>query len=275
MIRRDFILAAAGISISTLFSSVSVGQDDFQVVEPDFSEGPPAEFPEGIRVPTAEEYDKQLEALTGAQNPYKPEIELGRTLIKEDPVLQSRNKSPFEIADRFREWRQGLVGDSGERKRQYSYYAREWPVRGNPIIMGFFDATGYRTPAGDTTWWCSAFVCACVQRSLESKGIRSREWPYASGAASSSYRQWGKDVITDLNSEPRKGDLAVFQNTRTSYQGHVGFVHSVVGNQIMVLGGNQGAQNEYNGGEVNIAPFDLVGSGRLRFLSFRRHDSLS
>ncbi|WP_197486930.1 CHAP domain-containing protein, partial [Rhizobium bangladeshense] len=248
MNRREFILAAAGVSVTSMAGvRLSFAQGtDMQPAEPDFSEAPPVEFPEGVRVPTSEEYNEQLEALTGAKNPFGSEIELGRTLIRDDGVLNAPNKSPFEIADRFREWRQGSVGGSDQRKKQYSYYAREWPVRGNPVIMGFFDATGYRTPAGDTTWWCAAFVSWCIQRSLASNKITAKSWPYATGAASASYRTWGKDVIKDLKSEPRKGDLAVFQNTKTSYQGHVGFVYSVVGDQIMVLGGNQGAQNEYN-----------------------------
>ncbi|MEH6691264.1 MAG: CHAP domain-containing protein [Pseudorhizobium pelagicum] len=220
-------------------------------------------------MPTREEYAEQLEALTGAQDPYRTEIELGRKLVTEDPVLNTNGKTPFEIADRFREWRLGTVGTTVERRKQRSYYSREWPVRGNPVIMGFFDATGYRTPAGDTTWWCAAFVSWCIQRSQQSKGVTSKTWPYDAGAASASYRTWGQKV-----KEPRKGDLAVFQNTSTSWQGHVGFVHSVVGDQIMVLGGNQGAQNEYNGGEVNIAPFSMSGGSRLKFLDFRRHEAL-
>jgi hypothetical protein len=54
----------------------------------------------------------------------------------------------------------------------------------------------------------------------------------------------------------------------------VGFVHDVDFDQdgraraIWVLGGNQGAQNEYNGGEVNISKFTRR-SSRLELHSFR------
>lgn len=275
MRRRDIIVGGGCVAFAALtVPRLSSSQDtstEVEVVEPDFSEAPPAIFPEGVRVPTLEEYrQSMLDALTGAKDPYGPEIDLGNELLKDIPT----GKTPYEIAHRFYEWRKGLVGE-GQRKKQYSYYAREWPIRGNPVIMGFFDATGYRTPAGDTTWWCSAFVSWCIERSRVGKKDAEKVWPYARGAASAAYRDWGKNVLTELQSQPRRGDLVVFQNTSVSYQGHVGFVHSVEGDDIMVLGGNQGAQNEYNGGEVNIASFSMKGGGRLRFHSFRRHEVLS
>ena len=91
---------------------------------------------------------------------------------------------------------------------------------------------------------------------------KEKIWRYKNGAASAAYRDWGDQVT-----KPQKGDLAVFK--LNDYQGHIGFVHEVDDDFIWVLGGNQGAQNERNGGEVNIARFAKRGSGSLKLHSFR------
>ncbi|RXT52412.1 hypothetical protein B6S44_16665 [Bosea sp. Tri-44] len=236
-------------------------------------EPPPVQFPAGLRVPTVEEYAEELDQVTGKESPYRQEVERGKKLLEDIP----KGATPYATADRFRQWREGKVGETDEERRLYSYYAREWPVRGNPVIMGFFDATGFRKPAGDTTYWCAAFVSWIIERSRIGKGDASRIWPYQTGAASSAYRSHFNKISDE--GTVRRGDLAVFQNKAESWAGHVGFVHDVDLDQngkaraIWVLGGNQGAQNDYNGGEVNISKFNRS-SSRLEFNSFRTHEIL-
>jgi hypothetical protein len=138
------------------------------------------------------------------------------------------------------------------------------------VIMQFFDATSYRKPEGDTTWWCSAFVSWCIQRSRTGRNIANMRAIPVNGAASSEYRKWGEKInLTDAN----QGDLVVFVNKKKPNNGHIGFFHELKQengkNVILVLGGNQSAQNEFNGGEVNIAEFELD-SKHLKFHSIRR-----
>lgn len=203
----------------------------------------------GYVVPSLDDYAAKVKALTGADDPYPKEIELGRKLIEKD--IPKSGVTPYDVAHRFYLWRRGEVGDTAKERDIYSAYAREWPVRGNPIIMGFFtEATGLRNPKGDTTYWCSAFVCWCIMRARTNAADANPVWPKQDGAASASYRSWAKKETA-----PKRGDIAVFQRTDVSWAGHVGFVDKVDGETIHVLGGNQGAQNDYNGGEVNIAEY--------------------
>lgn len=269
--KRDLIAGFAISGAASILSSVNspVFAQDSLPAPPDFSL-PPMQWPTGQPVPLMADYIVQIESWTGKQAPYRAEVELAEKLVTDIP----NNKAPHEIAFRFHEWRKGKVGASPEEVKRYSYYAREWPIRGNPVIMGFFDATGLRTPAGDTTFWCAAFVSWCIQRRLQGANIKEKQWPYEKGAASAAYRDWGQDVERDLKDKPQRGDLVVFKNKKSSWAGHVGFYYGMDGSRILVLGGNQGAQNEHNGGEVNIAPF-ARSSNVLEFHSFRRHKALS
>lgn len=223
---------------------------------------------EGYTIPTLDEHEIQVRNLTGAGNPYPSEIKLGKKLLAAD--IPVGGVTPYEVAYRFFLWRKGLVGSTQRQRDIYSAYSREWPERGNPIIMKFFtEATGLRNPKGDTTYWCSAFVSWCIMRARSLADDPSPVWPKEHGAASASYRTWGTETST-----PRTGDIAVFKRTDRSWAGHVGFVHKVEGNTIFLLGGNQGAQNDYNGGEVNIAKYRNPGGGKLRFHSFRTSSHL-
>jgi CHAP domain len=267
MERREFIIggvAVATLGATSIFCGHATGE------ELDFSEAPPVVWPAGEPVPTLEKYIQMLDSLTGPANPYPDEVKWARQLLQDIDT----SWTPYQIALRFAQWREGKVGRTAEEKKRYSYYAREWPVRGNPVIITFFDATGLRTPVGDTTYWCAAFVSWCIERSLGGPRVKDRVWPYENGAASAAYRDWGKDVERDLGETAQQGDLAVFQNKKDTWRGHIGFVHKVSGDKIWVLGGNQGAKNEYNGGEVNIKDFDRS-SGSLKLHSFRRHDALA
>lgn len=286
MQRRNLLIGSgAAFFYSAVGRNVGNANAQDDLTAPDFSE-PPASFPAGVRIPTLDEYSAQLDLLTGKQNPFPAERAVGEKLLTDIRF----DRKPWEIAFRFHEWRIGAVPETTDEevkrqlsnddksaedklREQYRYYSREWPVRGNPVIMTFFDATGYRTPAGDATWWCAAFVSWCLQASKTKKGDKVGVYS-ADGAASASYRSYGNNVIDDLHSTPRRGDLAVFVNIHDQSSGHVGFVYSNDENGLKVLGGNQGAQNEYNGGEVNIAPFSTTAGKSLRFHSFRRHKDL-
>ncbi|WP_192937626.1 CHAP domain-containing protein [Sinorhizobium meliloti] len=269
--RRLFVKSGVLIASAALYSPwvSKVRAQGTDIEELDFGFDAPVQWPLGEPIPTLDEYEKQLDPITGPENPFRSERKRADELLREMEAFSKGGKSPYEIAKHFLDWRQGNVqGDSEKDRKDRRYFTREWPVRGNPIIMGFFDATGLRTPVGDTTYWCAAFVSDCIRRSLISKGENGRLWPYNQGAASAAYRSFGDSVTS-----PRSGDIVVFQNSSEAWRGHVGFVHGVDGNIIRVLGGNQGAQNEFNGGEINVSPFNR-NSPRLRFHSFRRHDIL-
>ncbi|ESZ78667.1 CHAP domain-containing protein [Mesorhizobium sp. L103C105A0] len=263
--RRHFVYGTA-LAPFAMRATASVAE------ELDFDSAAPFRFAENDVVPTLDEYETQIEALTGAANPFKEERALAKALLKDIPT----KATPYEVAWRFHLWRANKVPDKTPAElADYSYYSREWPVRGNPVIMGFFDATGLRKISGDTTYWCAAFVSWCIQRSQLGKGINSHGgWPYAEGAASQAYASWGRDVEKDLKEQPRKGDLVVLHHPKKPGTGHVTFYHGPVDDDTFLgLGGNQGAQNERNGGEVNIAAFNRSSTG-LKLHSFRRLDAL-
>jgi uncharacterized protein (TIGR02594 family) len=77
----------------------------------------------------------------------------------------------------------------------------------------------------DETPWCSSFVNWCVQLA-ELKGTNS--------AAARSWLKWGNEV-----KEPYEGCVVVIKRGNSSWQGHVGFFVKEVGNNILILGGNQ------------------------------------
>jgi uncharacterized protein (TIGR02594 family) len=279
--RRDFLkilpigIAVPGVLFRASASLAGKLEDSFQI--PDFSSTSepvrfwPADEPvteEGYVVPSLDEYRAIVRSLTGPKDPYPSEIKLGNKLVAQD--IPESGATPYDIAHRFYLWRKGKVGETKKEKKIYSAYAREWPTRGNPLIMQFFtEATGLRNPKGDTTYWCSAFVCWCIMRARTKAGDAKAIWPKKNGAASASYRSWEKKTTA-----PKRGDLAVFKRTDKSWAGHIGFVHKVDSKYVWVLGGNQGAQNDYNGGEVNIARYRRSGGGRLVLHSFRTSDYL-
>jgi len=218
-------------------------------------------------IPTIAEYEKTFDLHTGPKNPFTEEIKRGNEMIK---ATIPTNVTPYEVALKFWEWRQGKVSTSDITAKEFSYYAREWPIRGNPVIMQFFYATDYRKPEGDTTWWCSAFVSWCIRHAREGRSADNVRAIPVKGAASSQYRDWGEEIKL---TEAKKGDLVVFKNKSKPAFGHIGFFHELKEENgekiILVLGGNQAAQDEFNGGEVNIARYKLD-SERLEFHSVRR-----
>lgn len=80
--------------------------------------------------------------------------------------------------------------------------------------------------------WCGAFVAYI----LEQQGMPLPQWPLWSR----SYLDWGTEVT-----EPRYGDLVIFERSDSTWQGHVGFYIADLGNNMLVLGGNQSDRVEY------------------------------
>jgi len=114
----------------------------------------------------------------------------------------------------------------------------EFPgARHNQQILDMFAESGHGWVQEDETPWCAAFVGSV----LAQVGIQG------TGALNArSYLEWGEPV--DL-ARAQRGDVVVFwRGSRDGWQGHVGFYHGIDGNNILVLGGNQG-------NAVSVAPY--------------------
>lgn len=117
----------------------------------------------------------------------------------------------------------------------------------------------------DSTAWCSAFANWCMTRT----GIAG-----TGSLGARSWLRWG-DAIEQR--EVRFGDVVVFWRgapipaSVINAPGHVGFVERIVGDQVLVLGGNQGDK-------VSIAPNPLrrvLGFRRCKADALQLHDLLS
>ena len=96
----------------------------------------------------------------------------------------------------------------------------------NPRIVEYLRSTNLSGPASsnDETFWCSAFVNWCVEKS----GYAGTDSAWAR-----SWLNWGRETDT-----PVRGCIVVFKRG-TSGGGHVAFFVSKTNTQIKVLGGNQ------------------------------------
>ena len=104
----------------------------------------------------------------------------------------------------------------------------EWKDGHNPKILEWFGKVGHSWVKNDETAWCAAFVGAM----LEESGIESTK-----ALNARAYLEWGKSVPID---KAQPGDIVVFwRGNPNGWQGHVGFFHAKVGDNIRVLGGNQ------------------------------------
>lgn len=245
------LAAAAGVARPAVASPSGIGIDE------------PVLFPEGKPVPSVEEILASMPRFQGGQTAYAEEIEKGRKIMSG----AASNVSPMAVAQYFASLR------GGELDAQYGanahLYAQEWPVRANPVIVDFFNATSNRTPNGDVTPWCAAFVNWCLMRSGSVTGTNS--------AASASFRSWKISTT-----EPQLGDLVVFQHKKEAGKGHVGFFVSRTAKGTYVLGGNQmplqgalapGTYEARNTGEVNIKLLPDDGKD-LKLHSFRTDGGL-
>jgi uncharacterized protein (TIGR02594 family) len=127
---------------------------------------------------------------------------------------------------------------------------KEYPgAKHNPKIIEFARLTGNAWVEDDETPWCASFVGAVLAQSgLTGSGRLNAR----------SYLDWGEKA--DLDSAIL-GDVVVFwRGTRDGWQGHVGFYAGREGDDILVLGGNQG-------NAVSIASYSksrLLGVRRAR-----------
>lgn len=212
----------------------------------------------------------QSEANRGMEAPYATEIKTARLIIERAPV----NCRPCDVATYFIRVAAGDMDD--ELNEHLADYCSEWPVRANPLIVSFFDATTLRKPAGDQTAWCAAFVNWCIKNSVVGK-LDSEQLAGTESAASASFREWGTETA-----KPEYGDLVVFQHKSSGGKGHVGFYVRHDDTGIYVLGGNQmplrvstpGVYERRNTGEVNLKFIPTDGKD-LKFHSFRTHPALN
>ena len=104
---------------------------------------------------------------------------------------------------------------------------KERPGAGDhPRILQYHQATRLRA-THDSVAWCASFVCWV----LESVGLTSTR-----SAAAASYRTYGRKC------ELVPGAIVVFgkADPDAAGTGHVGFCVGVEGDQVLLLGGNQG-----------------------------------
>jgi uncharacterized protein (TIGR02594 family) len=107
----------------------------------------------------------------------------------------------------------------------------------------------------DATAWCSAFVnyIAWLLRLPRSKSLAARSWLSVGEAVELNYAQVGFDVVILKRGEGAQPGPEVLDAP-----GHVGFYAGVDGDNVLLLGGNQGDQ-------VSVASFP-----QSRILGIRR-----
>lgn len=214
-------------------------------------------------------------ALVGSGVPSREEIESAYDILLGSPF----GVKPIDVAQYFLEVGAGTYGE------KLRPFAREWPVRANPVIYHFFSAT-QTAPEGDTTAWCAAFMNWCLLRSHATAANQIGKAPgsfskggkpfdpeamkkYSTNNASSgSFRCW-RPI-----SDPQRGDIVVFANKGTESdtpscrgQGHVAMFLSVPKDGwVRVLGGNQVFPG--SGGAVTIS--DMRTGLGSRFLHYAK-----
>lgn len=120
----------------------------------------------------------------------------------------------------------------------------------------------YHTPINiRKTPWCAAFV----------NGVLGSQGYGGTGSnAAKSFLNYGGTVWNRANnqgdlSKAQPGDIAVFN--RGGNQGHVGFIKSVSGDSVTIVGGNQ--SDDKSGGQVSVATRNINAPGN-ELLSIRR-----
>lgn len=100
-------------------------------------------------------------------------------------------------------------------------------VQANNRVLEYFKAADNPWVKSDETAWCAAFVAYCLEKAgfFSTNKLNAR-----------SYLTWGQATTT-----PVTGDIVVFwRGAKNGWEGHVGFFISEEGDNIKVLGGNQG-----------------------------------
>ena len=207
--RRRIFSHLAGVSGLAGFTSV---------LFPLIAQQNASSLPEGIG--TDNDYDGPLVTLRdfGTTPALKEEVITATQILK-----KAKGPTPVNVAEYF------LAVGNGKYEKEWIPYVKGWPVRWNPLIVSFFEATN-TVPEGDVTPWCAAFTNWCFLRATGAAATKS--------ASSGSFRTFGHPV-----SNPRYGDLVVFQSSDTTLanvgRGHVGFFVEKDSTHITVLGGNQ------------------------------------
>ncbi len=198
------------------------------------SETPPP-LPPGLEqfsdLPDAD-YDPIDSIPQGTDPPLEEEVRLAQLVLDGAP----RATTPLEVARYFLAVGEGAYGE------ELRPYIGAWPVRWNPVLVEFFNATRTR-PMGDVTPWCAAFLNWCLMRAREGAAPREGVAAPTASASSGSFRTWGAHVDVAAGHAPRPGDVVVFQRTDPTYaaagRGHVGFFVREEADRVLVLGGNQ------------------------------------
>ena len=266
MHRRQFLGASsAAMAFAALHGTTA------QAAPEGFENAAPFRFEAGKPVPTLETLLSSEREARGIARPYAGEVKKATQILAKCPT----RLKPLQIAQFFSDLRQGEL--NAELGSDAHLYGEEWPMRANPVIVSFFDATKLRTPNGDQTAWCAAFVNWCLVRARRDRPDAATLLPHTASAASNSFRNWGQKTES-----PQPGDIVVFQHKAESWRGHVGFFISKVDDGIYVLGGNQmparaklpdGTYERRNTGEVNVSRMRLSGAD-LALHSFRTDASL-
>jgi uncharacterized protein (TIGR02594 family) len=108
----------------------------------------------------------------------------------------------------------------------------------NPRIAEYYTSTDLGKVNDDAVPWCSAFANWCMREAgIKGSGkANARSWVY-----------WGVPLL-----EPKLGCVVVFERPPNPASGHVAFycgrVSKKTGDDLLVLGGNQGNQ-------VRVAPY--------------------
>ncbi|WP_420377350.1 CHAP domain-containing protein [Sinorhizobium meliloti] len=136
-------------------------------------------------------------------------------------------------------------------------YNAGWHGRWNPVILGFFEATDTEIPSQDNSFWCAAFLNWCLERCGYRPGTRS--------SSSGTFRG-----LTGATNNPRRGDIAVFQDGASRCTGHVGLFVGRRNGRVLVIGGNQKQGQHYS---VNIKELPVPGTS-LRVHSYLRMSDL-
>ncbi|UGY11149.1 CHAP domain-containing protein [Phyllobacterium pellucidum] len=208
--------------------------------------------------------------VVGTAAPKDEEIASAYLILSRSPYACS----PIEVAEYFLQVGSGVYG-ADVRK-----YAREWPVRANPVIYHFFSSTQTK-PEGDETAWCAAFMNWCILRSHatekdefgKSPGTFSKSGkPFnvenfkkhsTNSASSGSFRCWKE------TNAPKRGELVVFKDEGTDGatkhclgQGHVAFFLQVPNKDVVqVVGGNQTSAG--SGGAITVANMSTAPGSRF------------
>lgn len=274
MNRREFFLGAA-TSVSALRAVTAFGQasDDNVILVGTLPPLPPDLASNASHPPAAYEETE----LVGTAAPSTSEVDTAYQILVDSPF----STSPIEVAQYF------LAVGAGAYGSELRQFAREWPVRANPLIFHFFSATQTK-PEGDTTAWCAAFLNWCLLRArarsanqigtapgyfsksgepFSDDDIKNRSTNHAS---SGSFRCWG------VANPVKRGDIVVFANPGTGDltrvcrgQGHVAFFLGVPRDGwVRVLGGNQTSRG--SGGAITVADMPIGPSSRfMKFVAIR------